>query len=104
MAKTGINYKDLIDLIKKYEGVQKPIPPLLTKREKLLKKIAELEKRLAAAESNEVKEIAKLNIQLQQKSRENKLAAKETLAHANSIDACPVGKNESGMGDARHGI
>lgn len=90
LAKTGINYKDLIDLIKKYEGVQKPLSPLLTEREKLLKKIAELEKRLAAAESNEVKEIAKLNIQLQQKSRENKLAAKETLAHANSIEEMRV--------------
>lgn len=90
LAKTGINYKDLIDLIKKYEGVQKPLSPLLTEREKLLKKISELEKRLAAAESNEVKEIAKLNIQLQQKSRENKLAAKETLAHANSIEEMRV--------------
>lgn len=51
------------------------------------RKLEQATKRLEQATTEEAKELAKLNVQLQQQAAKNKTAARETLAGANSLEA-----------------
>ena len=90
LAKSTINYKDLIDTINMLKTVEGQATETTKRRRTIVGQIADYQKKLANATSKEAQELAKLRVQYQQVSQANKLAAKETLAHANSIEAMRV--------------
>ena len=90
LAKSTINYKDLIDTIKMLKTVEGQATETTKRRRTIVDQIVAAQKKLANATSKEAQELAKLRVQYQQVSQANKLAAKETLAHANSIEAMRV--------------
>ena len=90
LSNSAISYKDLVDVINRYKTVEGQAVQVTRQRKTAMDQLAALEKRLADAESKYGKAMAELREQLRQANRENQLAAKATLAHANSIEAMRV--------------
>ena len=90
LSSSAKNYKDLVDVIKTYQGKLRQVPPVLSEYEKLLRQQEELNARLTKEYGEQARQMAILREQVRQNSRENQLAAKATLAHANSIEAMRV--------------
>lgn len=87
LSKSATNYKDLIDLINKLKTAEKQATETSRKRMDIEAQKRSVQEKIAQATSAEAKELAKLRVQLQQQNQLNKSAAKEALAHANSIEA-----------------
>lgn len=87
LSKSATNYKDLIDAINKLKTAEKQATETSRKRMDIESQKRSIQEKLAQSTSAEAKELAKLRVQLQQQNKLNKAAAKEALAHANSIEA-----------------
>ena len=90
LSKSTMNYKDLVDVINKYRGMEAQVTQTSRQRRTVLAQLADLERRLADAESKYGKAMAELRERTRQANQENRLAAQATLAHANSIEAMRV--------------
>lgn len=87
LSKSATNYKDLIDAINKLKTAEKQATETSRKRMDIEAQKRSIQEKIAQSTSAEAKELAKLRVQLQQQNQLNKAAAKEALAHANSIEA-----------------
>lgn len=87
LSKSATNYKDLIDAINKLKTAEKQATETGRKRMDIEAQKRSIQEKIAQSTSAEAKELAKLRVQLQQNNQLNKAAAKEALAHANSIEA-----------------
>lgn len=87
LSKSATNYKDLIDAINKLKTAEKQATETSRKRMDIEAQKQSIQEKIAQSTSAEAKELAKLRVQLQQQNQLNKAAAKEALAHANSIEA-----------------
>lgn len=87
LSKSATNYKDLIDAINKLKTAEKQATETSRKRMDIEAQKRSIQEKIAQSTSAEAKELAKLRVQLQQQNQINKAAAKEALAHANSIEA-----------------
>lgn len=87
LSKSATNYKDLIDAINKLKTAEKQATETSRKRMDIEAQKRSIQEKIAQSTSAESKELAKLRVQLQQQNQLNKTAAKEALAHANSIEA-----------------
>ena len=87
LAKSATNYKTLTDLINKLNDAEKGAGDTYKGQKKILSDMEKAQKRLEKARSDEAKAIAAINEQTRRMNQINKNAAKEVLAHANSLDA-----------------
>lgn len=87
LAKSATNYKTLTDLINKLNDAEKGAGDIYKGQKKILSDMEKAQKRLEKARSDEAKAIAAINEQTRRMNQINKNAAKEVLAHANSLDA-----------------
>lgn len=87
LSKSATNYKDLIDAINKLKTAEKQATETSRKRMDIEAQKRSIQEKIVQSTSAEAKELAKLRVQLQQQNQLNKAAAKEALAHANSIEA-----------------
>lgn len=87
LSKSATNYKDLINAINKLKTAEKQATETSRKRMDIEAQKRSIQEKIAQSTSAEAKELAKLRVQLQQQNQLNKAAAKEALAHANSIEA-----------------
>lgn len=90
LSKSATNYKDLIDAINKLKTAEKQATETSRKRMDIEAQKRSIQEKIAQSTSAEAKELAKLRVQLQQHNQLNKAAAKEALAHANSIEAMRI--------------
>lgn len=90
LSKSATNYKDLIDAINKLKTAEKQATETSRKRMDIEAQKRSIQEKIAQSTSAEAKELAKLRVQLQQQNQLNKAAAKEALAHANSIEAMRI--------------
>ena len=87
LAKSATNYKTLTDLINKLNDAEKGAGDTYKGQKKILSEMEKVQKKLADAQSEQGKQIALVREQTRQMNQMNKNAAKEALAHANSLDA-----------------
>ena len=87
LAKSATNYKTLTDLINKLNDAEKGAGDTYKGQKKILSEMEKVQKKLADAQSEQGKQIALVREQTRQMNQINKNAAKEVLAHANSLDA-----------------
>ena len=90
LSTSAANYKELVDAIKKLNVITDDTNNKFRQRATIEQKIQRINEDLAESTSAEAKELAKLRVQLQQQNQLNKAAAKEALAHANSIEAMRI--------------
>lgn len=87
LQKSATNYKTLIDLINRFNGLEGAANENGKRHKKILSDKEKAINALLAAYSGEAKQIAKVREQTRQMNQMNRTAAKEALAHANSLDA-----------------
>lgn len=86
LAKSATNYKTLTDLINKLNEAEKGAGDTYKGQKKILSDMENAQKRLEKARSDEAKAIAAINEQTRQMNQQNKIAAKEALAVAGSLN------------------
>lgn len=87
LQKSATNYKTLTDLINKLNVAEKAAGDTYKEQKKVIGDLEKAKKKLADANSEEGKQVAQLREQTRQMNQMNRTAAKEALAHANSLDA-----------------
>lgn len=87
LQKSATNYKTLTDLINKLNVAEKAAGDTYKEQKKVIGDLEKAKKKLADANSEEGKQIAKVREQTRQMNQMNRTAAKEALAHANSLDS-----------------
>ena len=87
LQKSATNYKTLTDLINKLNVAEKAAGDTYKEQKKVIGDLEKAKDNLAKASREEAKEIAQVREQTRQMNQMNRTAAKEALAHANSLDA-----------------
>lgn len=86
LAKSATNYKTLTDLINKLNEAEKGAGDTYKGQKKILSDMEKAQKNLADAQSEQGKQIALVREQTRQMNQQNKIAAKEALAVAGSLN------------------